>query len=105
TFATRNAKSHDGESVEKRLERWDRQLRAEVAGGLAEVARDVLHHATERAEPMEWSPSEVLATALADVQSKKAGWTAPDLTRAISDALPDHLGDLAGADMARLLDT
>jgi conjugative relaxase-like TrwC/TraI family protein len=42
TFATRRAKSHDGESFEQRLERWDRELRAEVAGGLAQVADDVL---------------------------------------------------------------
>ena len=47
----------------------------------------------------------MLATALADVQSTKAGWTAPDLTRAISDALPDQLGDLDGPQVARLLDT
>ncbi|PWV82443.1 conjugative relaxase domain-containing protein, TrwC/TraI family [Prauserella marina] len=105
TFATRNAKSHEGETVEARLERWDRQLRAEVAGGLAQVAKDVLHHSSEQAEPVAWAPNEVLATALADVQSKKAGWTSPDLTRAISDALPDQLGDLTGQDMARLLDT
>jgi conjugative relaxase-like TrwC/TraI family protein len=39
TFATRKAKSHDGETVEERLERWDSELRTEVAGGLAEVAR------------------------------------------------------------------
>ncbi|MFD8500137.1 MobF family relaxase [Amycolatopsis sp. NPDC059657] len=105
TFATRKAKSHDGETVEARLERWDTQLRAEVAGGLAQVARDVLDLTHEQAEPVEWSPSAVLETALADVQSTKAGWTAPDLTRAISDALPDQLGDLAGPDVARLLDT
>jgi conjugative relaxase-like TrwC/TraI family protein len=104
TFATRQAKTHDGESVEARLERWDRQLRAEVAGGLGQVARDVLDLAGQQPEPEEWSPAAVLETALADVQAKKAGWTAPDLTRAISDALPDRLGTLSGADMARLLD-
>jgi conjugative relaxase-like TrwC/TraI family protein len=105
TFATRKAKSHEGESVEERLERWDTQLRAEVAGGLAEVARGVLDLAHEQGTPAEWSPSEVLATALADVQSTKAGWTAPDLTRGISDALPDQLGELSGPDLARLLDS
>ncbi|MEC3974569.1 MobF family relaxase [Amycolatopsis sp. H20-H5] len=105
TFATRKAKSHDGETTEARLERWDRELRAEVADGLAGVARDVLNLTHEPREPATWSPDEVLKTALADVQSTKAGWTAPDLTRAISDALPDQLGDLDGARLAQLLDT
>ncbi|GAA3537314.1 hypothetical protein GCM10022222_21250 [Amycolatopsis ultiminotia] len=105
TFATRRAKSHDGETTEARLERWDRELRAEVADGLAGVARDVLTLSREAREEATWSPEEVLKTALADVQSTKAGWTAPDLTRAISDALPDQLGDLSGADVTRLLDT
>ncbi|TNC20898.1 MobF family relaxase [Amycolatopsis alkalitolerans] len=105
TFATRKAKSHDGETTEARLERWDRELRAEVANGLAGVARDVLHLARTPREQAAWNPAEVLATALADVQSRKAAWTAPDLTRAISDALPDQLGDLDGAQVARLLDT
>ncbi|PKV99594.1 conjugative relaxase-like TrwC/TraI family protein [Amycolatopsis echigonensis] len=105
TFATRKAKSHDGETVEERLQRWDRETRAEVADGLAGVARDVLALAHGPREAVEWSPAEVLKTALADVQSGKSGWTAPDLTRSISDALPDQLGDLDGPRLARLLDT
>ncbi|QFU90949.1 MobF family relaxase [Amycolatopsis sp. YIM 10] len=105
TLATRKAKSHDGETAEARLERWDRQLRAEVADGLAGVARQVLDLPHESRPAAAWSPAEVLKTALADVQSTKAGWTAPDLTRAISDALPDQLGDLTGAQIAELLDT
>ncbi|MFF4598126.1 MobF family relaxase [Amycolatopsis sp. NPDC001319] len=105
TFATRKAKSHDGETTEARLERWDRELRAEVADGLAGVARDVLNLTHEPREAVSWSPEAVLKTALADVQATKSGWTAPDLTRAISDALPDQLGDLDGAEVTRLLDT
>lgn len=105
TFATRNAKTHEGESVEQRLERWDRQLRAEIAGGLESVARQVLDLGGPEVEPAEWSPRGVVETALADVQSRKAAWTRADLTRAISDALPDHVGVANGADMARLLDS
>ncbi|NKQ54991.1 relaxase domain-containing protein [Amycolatopsis sp. K13G38] len=105
TFATRKAKTHDGETAAARLERWDRELRAEVADGLAGVARDVLALSHEQREAPEWSPEVVLKTALADVQSTKAGWTAPDLTRAISAALPDHLGDLDGAQLTQLLDS
>ncbi|OXM44939.1 TrwC relaxase [Amycolatopsis thailandensis] len=105
TFATRKAKSHDGETTEARLERWDRELRAEVADGLAGVARDVLNLDHGPGEAAQWSPDDVLKTALADVQSTKSGWTAPDLTRAISDALPDQLGHLDGVQVTRLLDT
>ncbi|HVK20933.1 MAG TPA: MobF family relaxase [Actinokineospora sp.] len=104
TFATRKAKSHVGESVEARLDRWDRELRAEVAGGLAAVSDGVLDLAMAAPAAEAWSPAEVIETALADVQSKKAAWTAPDLTRAISDALPDRLGDLSGAQITALLD-
>jgi conjugative relaxase-like TrwC/TraI family protein len=104
TFATRKAKSHDGETVEQRLERWDRELRAEVAGGLAGVTRQVLNTAGQEREPACWSRDAVIETALADVQSKKAAWTAPDLTRAISDALPEHLGALNGRQIMELLD-
>jgi conjugative relaxase-like TrwC/TraI family protein len=104
TFATRRAKSHQGESVEQRLERWDQELRAEVAGGLAQVAGDVLDLAGEPPATQTWSPAAVIETALADVQSRKSAWTAADLTRSISDALPDHLGNLDGVDIARLLD-
>jgi len=104
TSATRQAKSHTGESTEARLERWDRELRAEVDGGLAQVAHEVLALAGQRPTPQEWSPAAVIATALAEVQDRKAGWTPPDLTRAISNALPDHLGIPDGAQIADLVD-
>ncbi|MQA12836.1 MAG: relaxase domain-containing protein [Pseudonocardiaceae bacterium] len=103
-FATRKAKSHTGECYDARLERWDAQLRAEVAGGLAQVAHEVLDLAGETPTAQAWSPAAVIETALADVQSRKAAWTAPDLTRSISDALPDHLGLRDGAEVAELLD-
>ena len=46
----------------------------------------------------------MIETALAEVQSTKAAWTAADLTRAINDALPDHLGDPTARQIAELLD-
>jgi hypothetical protein len=118
TFATRNAKSHQGETVEARLERWDSELRAEVAGGLAQVATDVLAlrgstaaaaaEASEpdaaTADPVRWAPQAVVETALAEVQATKAAWTEGDLTRAVSDALPDHLGGLDAGQVTALLD-
>ncbi len=104
TFATRKSKDKHGETNEARLARWDRQLRAEVAGGLASVAQGVLKLA-QKARPVErWSPTEVLETALAAVQAKRSAWTASDLTREINTALPDRLGITDPADVARLLD-
>ncbi|MEU4292089.1 MobF family relaxase [Kribbella sp. NPDC026596] len=104
SLATRKAKSHDGETVEQRLERWDKQLRAEVRGGLGKVAHDVLALRQRQWLPGRINQVKVLETALADVQAKHATWRAADLTRAISDALPDNLGTMKPAKVTRLLD-
>ncbi|GLZ49229.1 hypothetical protein Acsp06_54140 [Actinomycetospora sp. NBRC 106375] len=105
TLATRRAKSHEGETRTQFLDRIDAQLRNEVAGGLRGVAEAVLG-AREQDPPAagQWSPREVLETALADVQTRKAAWTRADLTRAVNDALPDTLGLTSGEDVAGLLD-
>jgi conjugative relaxase-like TrwC/TraI family protein len=105
TFATRNAKSHDGETTEQRLARWDRQLRGEIAGGLVAVATAVVEQTGQTGPVEPWSHTAVIETALAAVQATKAAWTAGDLTRAISDALPDRLGALSGRQVADLLDS
>ncbi|GEL23389.1 hypothetical protein PSU4_23430 [Pseudonocardia sulfidoxydans NBRC 16205] len=104
TFATRRAKSHDGQTREQLLTRVDAQLRSEVAGGLAGVAQAALDAREAQSAPQEWSPQAVIETALADVQERKAGWTRSDLTRAINATLPDYLGTPDGSDVARLLD-
>ena len=104
TLATRRAKSHTGQSREEMLRDWDTRLRGEIRGGLAAVAHDVLDNRPETLAPMAWSPVAVLETALAAVQAKKAGWTAPDLTREISNALPDRLGITGPGQMGQLLD-
>lgn len=104
TMATRRSKSHDAETTAQRLDRWDAELRAEVADGLAGVAYDVLGLVDQAREPDEWSPSAVVETALADVQAGQATWTRPDLFRSVSDALPDHLGGLAPQAISDLFD-
>ena len=106
TLATRNAKSHDGETVEERLTRWDTQLRTEVRGGLAQVAQQVFDASTRRGrdKKVRFKGSEVIETALAELQERQAAWTAPDLTRALSAALPDQLGNLDATATAQLLD-
>ena len=104
TFATRRAKEHAGESLEQRLDRWDRELRAEVAGGLARVAEEVLQRRRRQPEAAEISPSQVTATALARVQEKFSAWRRSDLSAAIADALPDYLGATEDRDVRRLID-
>jgi conjugative relaxase-like TrwC/TraI family protein len=104
TLATRPRKSHDGETLEQRLDRMEAALHAEIDSGLLQVATDVLNLAGQADEPERWSPRAVIEAALADVQQTKAAWTAGDLTRAISNALPDRLGDLDGTQIAALLD-
>jgi conjugative relaxase-like TrwC/TraI family protein len=104
TLATRPRKSHDGETTEQRLDRMETQLRAEIDTGLLQVATDVLNLSGHAPDPERWSPRAVVEAALADVQQTKAAWTAGDLTRAISDALPDRLGDLDGPQIAAVLD-
>jgi conjugative relaxase-like TrwC/TraI family protein len=104
TLATRKAKSHDGETYEARLQRWDAELRGHLRGGLGKVAHDVL-----AARKREWLPgrinkTKVLELALADVQSKHSTWRSADLTRSISNALPDNLGRMKPSKVARLLD-
>ncbi|SCL12790.1 conjugative relaxase domain-containing protein, TrwC/TraI family [Micromonospora nigra] len=105
TFATRKAKSHEGETNEERLDRWDAQLRAEVADGLAGVARDVLGHATGTAPADAFSPVAVIQEAMAEVQATKAAWTRADLIRAIGRALPDSLGGLDAGQVRRVVET
>ncbi|MCF7552169.1 MobF family relaxase [Pseudonocardia sp. WMMC193] len=104
TFATRRLKTHDGETRTQLLDRIDTTLRSEVADGLAGVARSALDARGSGSSAQAWSPQAVIETALADVQSRKSGWTRSDLTRAINAALPDHLGLTDGADVSRLLD-
>jgi hypothetical protein len=104
TLATRKAKSHDGETVAERLERWDAQLRAEVRGGLGKVAQNVLATTGQSPVSETFNEAKVLDMALAEVQRKQAEWEAPDLTREISNALPDDLGDRTPEQIVELLE-
>ncbi|MGH8879045.1 MAG: MobF family relaxase, partial [Stackebrandtia sp.] len=105
TFATRKAKSREGETEAQRLDRWDRELRGEIAGGLGEVAHTVLAGAAGgHPKAGRFSPVAVIQTALADVQASKAAWTRADLVRAINTALPDYLGGLDAAQITTLVE-
>jgi len=104
TMRTRPRKSHDGETLEQRLDRWEAQIQAELSIGLDKVARDVLALADKEPVAERFDPDAVIQMALADVQAKKASWRKADLGRAVNDALPDYLGGLNGKDVADLID-
>jgi hypothetical protein len=88
TLATRKAKSHDGETLGDRLDRWARECHAAVATSLAQIGRDVLDLAQRADPPAEWSERDVIERALTAVARGQQSWTRSDLMRAISDELP-----------------
>lgn len=92
TLSTRKGKASAGEDLAERLDRWERETRAAVGGGLAKVADDVLARRQNAGAEVEFSPADVIARALETVAAGGATWTRSDLMRAVSDALPGHLG-------------
>jgi conjugative relaxase-like TrwC/TraI family protein len=92
TLATRASKSHDGETPEQRLDRWEAEARRAVSGGLGRVADDIVARAQRVGEPGEWSERDVVERAVANVGERRASWSRQDLMRAVSDELPGHLG-------------
>jgi hypothetical protein len=104
TDKTRPVKSGSGLTREQFLRRVDRQSVLATGAGLAKVAEDVVGRAGVSPDGQSWSPSAVLATAIAEVGLTKGGWSEADLTRAINNALPDYLGGLDGRQVAILLD-
>ncbi|MGH3628594.1 MAG: MobF family relaxase [Sciscionella sp.] len=92
TLATRAAKSHQGEDPHQRLDRWEAETRAELAGGLAEVADTVLGFAQRVEAPTTWSPQDVIERAIATAKEGRQTFSRAELTRHIGDAVPGHLG-------------
>jgi conjugative relaxase-like TrwC/TraI family protein len=101
---TRPRKSHDGETLEQRLDRCEARLQEELSIGLDKVAADVLALANKELAAQRFDPDAVMQIAIADVQAKKASWTEADLMRSVNDALPDYLGGLHGADLTELIE-
>lgn len=92
TLATRARKTHHGETEEQRLDRWEREARTALAGGLAKVARTALRAGQRARGPAVWSPGDVVARALERVGRTRATWSRSDLLFAVSEALPGPLG-------------
>jgi hypothetical protein len=102
---TRPRKSHNGETLEQRLDRVEAQLRAEINVNFEAIARRVLAKAGQDLRAQTFNPAAVIETALADVQATQASWTVADLAGAINNALPDYLGGLDAKDVAELIDS
>jgi conjugative relaxase-like TrwC/TraI family protein len=102
---TRPRKSHNGETLEQRLDRVEAQLRAEINVNFEAIARRVLAKAGQDLRAQTFNPAAVIETALADVQATEASWTEADLAGAINNALPDYLGGLDAKDVAELIDS
>jgi conjugative relaxase-like TrwC/TraI family protein len=93
TLATRQAKSHQGESTDARLERWERETQARLGASLSKVAEDTLARRQDSGPVADWLPRDVIKRALAQIADRgDSTWTRSDLMRAVSDALPGHLG-------------
>jgi conjugative relaxase-like TrwC/TraI family protein len=103
TLATRRAKSHDGETAEQRLDRWEAEIRGQLRTGLAEVGRMVLDRAQDGGPAATWSERDIVERALASLGDARASWSRSDLIRALSDALPGQL-DIGPERVRELLD-
>ncbi|WP_181779357.1 MobF family relaxase [Pseudonocardia pini] len=103
TLATRSAKRRNGEDLGARLDRWERESRMAVRGGLAQIARDVLDRGQESPGADFWSPQDVVERALATATGRRQSWSRSDLMRAVSDSLPGDL-DVAPERLRELLD-
>ena len=66
--------------------------RTRVVGGLVPVAEAIRARAQQPGEPAEFSPLDVIERAIANVAETRQHYNRADLFKAISDALPGHLG-------------
>jgi len=89
--STRAGKVFGGETREGQLARWADEHAAALGVHLGDVARRALAPG-DGTQAQTWSERDVLARALADVEAAKQSWTRPELTFAISQALPANLG-------------
>jgi conjugative relaxase-like TrwC/TraI family protein len=100
---TRPRKSHEGETLEQRLDRVAAKLHDQLNVTFATIAARVLNKAGQDLSAQTFSPAAVIETALAEVQAAQASWTEANLASAINDVLPDYLGGLSGDDVAELI--
>lgn len=105
TLATRQAKRHDGETLEQRLDRWHDTLKRELAGGMHRVAQRFTTRPSAQVEQPGFIQARVIARALDAVQKGRATWSRAELWRQIDLALPDNLGGLTAQQVVGLIDS
>jgi hypothetical protein len=88
---TRRAKVFGTETREGQLARWASEYDAAFGRRLPELASVMLEQRAP-AQPEMWSERDVVARALAEMEDSRQSWTRSNLTLAISNALPGHLG-------------
>ncbi|MFI6270749.1 MobF family relaxase [Micromonospora zamorensis] len=104
SMATRRAKSHEAETKEEQLDRWAEKLHSKVVGGLHRVAQTVGTGSPLSCGPLteQWSPSGVIAEAVAACQQARPTFTRSELIRQVLLALPDNLGGLESSEVSKL---
>ncbi|MDN5856295.1 MAG: AAA family ATPase, partial [Actinomycetia bacterium] len=87
---TKRAKDFGGETRDGQLARWAAEYDAAFGRSMAQLAHAVLAQPADA--PAQWSERDVIARALADMEDSRQSWTRANLTLALSNALPGHLG-------------
>ena len=91
TLATRRAKSHQGETAEQQLTRWQARTERIVEDGLGGIARRVLEAAQRSDPPETWSERDVIDRTVAALRSRGSS-SESEVIKGVCDALPGHLG-------------
>jgi hypothetical protein len=87
---TRRSKVFGAETRDGQLARWAAEYDAAFGRDMPALATAALGQAPEVAEM--WSERDVVARALAEMEESRQSWTRSNLTLAVSNALPGHLG-------------
>jgi hypothetical protein len=104
SMATRRGKSHQGETKEQQLDRWEAQHRGQCGETLNTLA-NTLADGRKVVAAETFSPDAVKRKALAAVQEGRAAFSRSELYRQVELALPDRLGtDRAHAIVDKLTD-
>ena len=104
TLATRARKPDHSPSREQLLSGWDRSMRQRLGTSLGAVLEAVrLDPNRVLGDATPFSPSRVIAQAIADVERTKAVWNRHDVVAALIRHLPDELGGLSEAQVRGLV--
>ena len=90
TLFTRAAKSHDGESFQQMLDRWQQEIRDELGAGLVPLAEKLRQAYLDRHDlgPVDFSADAVVAQAIQACAEKSAAWGRAELLLELDRALP-----------------